>query len=192
MKSTFLFTLVFALFATVSFAQIQNTYIKTNINHKTFNQKFNYGKANLKNIVPNEPICPDLKAAGIHFRLVQKFTQFRGNVKITGTVKNISSTNFRSSNQGAVMLYEIVPGATPRVVASRSISNLDAGRSISVSYTRHWNISSPAEGEFPPSYRVCVIYDPDIALDSNKLNDDCNSRNNCAERSGVAIAKLFR
>lgn len=192
MKTTFLFTFIFAMFATVSFSQIQTANSKTYLSKTNINQKYNFSKTtNIKNTIPLGPICTDL-SANVKFKIIQRHDRFRANVKITGVVKNISRTNFRSSAQAMIQLYEIVPGAAPRLVASRTISNLDAGRSASVSYRRHWNISSPAEGEFPPTYRACIVYDPDIALDNNRFNDDCKSRNNCASRSGTEISRLFR
>ena len=46
--------------------------------------------------------------------------------------------------------------------------------------------------EFPYSYRVSIGYDPDIFIDSNPNNDDCNMGNNSAEFGGMAINDLLR
>ena len=61
-----------------------------------------------------------------------------------------------------------------------------------MTFTRAWNSSSPAEGEFPPTYTLSIAYDPDIRMDSNPDNDDVNERNNRTEKSGTPINDLFR
>ncbi|MCP5051845.1 MAG: hypothetical protein GY940_32055 [bacterium] len=146
-------------------------------------------------VKPLKPIktCPDPAATAIRFSIVSRTTQFRGRVRITGTVKNISSKAFRSAhNQGSVHLYEVPLGGSPVFRAKKDFANLAAGATIEVSYERNWNSSSPSEGEFPPNYRVQIVYDPDITLDGNKDNDDCSNANNRKERSGTGINSLFR
>ena len=61
-----------------------------------------------------------------------------------------------------------------------------------MSYEREWNSSSPTEGEFPPDYIVKISYDPDILIDGNPDNDDCNPGNNEVTRSGAGINTLLR
>lgn len=45
--------------------------------------------------------------------------------------------------------------------------------------------------EFPPTYTLLISYDPDIYLDANKNNDDCNRNNNKKELTGAEINRLW-
>lgn len=65
-------------------------------------------------------------------------------------------------------------------------------QAVTVMFERPWNISSPAEGEFPPSYMLEIGYDPDIRIDGNPNNDDCRLGNNRLERSGAEVRAPFR
>ncbi|MBU0485996.1 MAG: hypothetical protein KKB30_15945 [Proteobacteria bacterium] len=137
--------------------------------------------------------CPDPAAYAIDFRIVNRGSQFAGTVEIMGTVKNVGTASYESgANQQMAQLYEAPLGGAGRLVASQSFQNLTAGQTVTVSYTRQWNASSPSEGEFPPNYKLLVVYDPDISMDGNAKNDDCNGVNNQKERSGADINALFR
>ncbi|ACI21234.1 MULTISPECIES: hypothetical protein [Thermodesulfovibrio] len=151
-------------------------------------------KDKLKQIKPiPPPKCPDPAVQRIDFTVVSKTSQFSGKVRITGVVKNMGVEPYISGpNQQAVYLYEIPMGGKANLVATKKFQNLNPGQEITVSYERNWNASSPSEGEFPPSYRVVIAYDPDIRMDSNPKNDDCNMNNNQKERSGTEINALFR
>lgn len=129
--------------------------------------------------------CPDPAAHRIDFRLLSKTSPFAGRVMITGVVKNLGGPYETRPNQQQMLLYE-----DNRMVASAPFSNLASGQEVSVSFQRNWNRSSPAEGEFPPTYKLIISYDPDITLDGNKQNDDCGN-NNTKTRSGVDINRLF-
>lgn len=157
-----------------------------------YNTKITKVQPKIRTWNPNQfqyrPNCPDLAGSAINFQMVRKYNNFNGLVKITGIVKNIGSQHFSSSaNQMTVALYEISPGGSSRMVARQSFSSVPAGRTVQVSWNRRWYTGN----EFPPSYKVCVIYDPDIKLDGNKANDDCNSSNNCKQRAGGDINRLF-
>lgn len=191
--------LIFALILTgivTSFAQV-GSYSSTKFNTTKVKPTPKYTiptAQNIKNFrkAIARPNCADPMAADIKFQIVRRDNQFRGRVRISGTVTNNGLKNFQSGrNQQSIILYEIVPGARPREVARRNFINLAAGQSINVSFVRNWNISSPAEGEFPPSYRVCLTYDPDIYIDGNDNNNDCNQRNNCKTENGSQISRLF-
>ncbi len=135
----------------------------------------------------------DLEATSITFS-VEKEDQFSGTATITGTVTNIGTANYESGEgQQALYLYEKNLGASApgTLVNQMNFVNLDAGASIEVTYTRDWNSSSPAEGEFAPDYILRLSYDPDIFIDGNTNNDDSNLNNNSIEESGIAINNLF-
>lgn len=150
----------------------------------------------LKVPLPVIPLCAiDPAATAVDFAVVARSatSRFEGRVRITGKVKNVGRSAFEShAGQQAVQLWETAPGARPRLVASVPFVNLAPNQEISVSFDRTWNSSSPAEGEFAPSYKVMLSYDPDIFIDGNTKNDDCNSRNNVKERSGVDINAMLR
>lgn len=139
------------------------------------------------------PKCPDPAVEKIDFTIISKTSQFVGKIRITGVVKNVGLAPYISGpNQQAVHFYEVPIGGTARLVAQKKFQNLNPGQQVIVTYERNWHASSPAEGEFPSSYKVIIVYDPDIRLDSNPKNDDCNINNNQKERSGADINALFR
>jgi len=136
---------------------------------------------------------PDPAAYRINFKIIQRYSRFRGRVRISGIVKNIGMQAFHSDpRQASVCLYEFVLGMRGRVVARRSLEDLAPNTTISLVYYRNWDSSSPAEGEFPPNYVLLIAYDPDILSDGNPQNDDCNYKNNQLERSGSDINDLLR
>lgn len=131
--------------------------------------------------------CPDLAAVDIRFQKISGGAH-SGNVRITGVIKNVGKQNFVSNpRQMYVLLYEVSLTGRARVLARRSVGNIPAGRTFSLSFVKNWY----AGNEFPPNYKLCISYDPDIKLDSNPKNDDCNSANNCKTRPGTDIHKLF-
>lgn len=140
--------------------------------------------------------CPDPAAYEIQFQVVRRdpSSRFKGRVRITGIVKNIGSKAFIAGlNQAKAYLYEMPPGSSSgSVKAQREIRNLAPGATMALVYERDWNSSSPAEGEFPPSYRLQILLDPDIYMDASKDNDDCTQDNNKKDRSGTDINGMLR
>lgn len=139
--------------------------------------------------------CIDPAAVEIRFDIVRRDSQFAGRVRINGVVKNIGNKTFQSGpNQAAAYLYQLPPGATSggTLVAQQPFTYLAVGDAINVSWERDWNSSSPNEGEFPNSYRLIIVYDPDIYMDANKDNDDCNGNNNQIDRSGTEINDMLK
>ncbi|NHF61447.1 hypothetical protein FK220_018990 [Flavobacteriaceae bacterium TP-CH-4] len=137
----------------------------------------------------------DLAVETISFSVV-KTSDFVGVATITGSIKNIADNFVSGTGQQKVYLYERSLG-TPtdqpgNLVAERSFTNLAAGETLEVSFSRAWNASSPAEGEFPPEYILYIGYDPDIYIDGNEHNDDTNTSNDELLESGMAINDLFR
>jgi len=133
----------------------------------------------------------DLAAEEISFS-VDKTSQFSGMATIKGTLTNIADDYISDQGQQTLFLYERQLGVNQgTIVAQKSFTNLASGDSVEVSFSRAWNASSPAEGEFPPEYTILISYDPDIFLDSNKNNDDINNTNNQLMKSGMDINDLF-
>ncbi len=136
----------------------------------------------------------DLEATSINFSII-KDDDFTGTATITGTVTNIGDANFNSSNgQQAIHLYQRNLGAPAPgdLVGTINFTTLAAGETLTIDYSRPWNSSSPAEGEFPPDYQIVIDYDPDIFIDGNNNNDDENLTNNDLTVSGSEINDLFR
>ena len=132
--------------------------------------------------------CPvDPAVVSLDFRIASRTSTYRGTVVITGVVRNLGSQAYiTGAGQQAVYLYE-----DRRLVATRPFANLASGAAVSIAYARSWDASSPAEGEFPPTYKAVIGYDPDIYIDGNPQNDDCSQLNNQLSRSGSAINALF-
>ena len=136
----------------------------------------------------------DLEATSITFS-IEKETEFTGTATITGTITNIGTANYESEDgKQSLLLYEKQLGTSGSgtLVNQINFTNLAAGASTQITYTRDWNSSSSAEGEFAPDYILTISYDPDILLDGNNNNDDNNLSNNSIEESGYAINDLFR
>lgn len=148
---------------------------------------------NLIALVLQALTCPDLAAQKLDFTIVSKSRPFAGRVRILGTVKNVGLGAYKSqADQQVALLLETNPGGAPRLVAHQPFHDLTPGAEVNLHYEREWDASSPAEGEFPPDYRLMIAYDPDILLDSNTRNDDCRGTNNWIERNGSDINALFR
>jgi hypothetical protein len=136
--------------------------------------------------------CPDPAAYEIKFSIVRKLGPFRARVRVTGVIKNVRNKAFQSGpNQAKAYLYQVPAGASSGpAVAQREIRNLRPGATINLVFERDWYSSSPSEGEFPPKYVLQILYDPDIYMDANKNNDDCNRNNNRKERSGADFNRM--
>ncbi len=144
-------------------------------------------KQGLKRRLPRR-VCPDPAAYRLTFRIVSRTSRTRGRVEIAGVVKNVGRGAYvtRAGQQG-IQLWE-----GRRMVRNLDFRNLTPGQSKTVRYRRNWNSASPGEGEFPPTYKLWIIYDPDITKDGNRSNDDCRGSNNRIQRSGQGINVMLR
>jgi hypothetical protein len=137
--------------------------------------------------------CPDPAVTSLEAMIVSRKTPFSGQVKITAEVKNLGTVAYESAKgQQSIQLYESPMGGRAKLVKQRGFLNLGPGETLKLSYTRAWNASSPNEGEFPPNYYAIISYDPDIRMDGNTRNDDCNLNNNRKEFNGSEINTMFR
>lgn len=192
MKNLSLIIALFFAFTTTTFAQVSKLRVQPNLTTIKTNKIPRTQNFQQLNTATLKSPCPDPAAAAINFSIVRRYDQFRASVKIEGVVTNQGAQYATGRGQQMIVLYEIIPGHRPVEKARRAFGGLAPRQSVAISFVRHWNISSPAEGEFPPTYKVCIVYDPDITLDGNPRNDDCNSGNNCKSRNGLAISELFR
>ncbi len=140
-------------------------------------------------ILRPRPRCSvDPAVTSIDFSIVRRYTQFTGLVRITVVVKNLGISNYVSgANQQGILLYS---GTT--LLKSQPFGNLAPGQTATLTFDTNWNSSSPAEGEFPPTFKGLIVYDPDITLDGNAQNDDCSSLNNQKSRSGADVNGMLR
>jgi hypothetical protein len=127
---------------------------------------------------------PDPRATAINYELVSTTSSTSGTVRIIGVVTNRGTMDFVSGvGQQAVQLYQ-----GGELVASQDFTTLAVNESVQVTYERLWSTTD----EFrPPSFTVLIAYDPDIFLDGNPQNDDCNLNNNDFARGTAALDMLF-
>lgn len=125
----------------------------------------------------------------IDYTLLEQTSTTTGRVEIKGIVDNYGSQAFMSGEgQQAAQLWEVDAGGQSKMVSSVEFQNLALNETVEVTYERDWSTAD----EFPPqSYRLLLSYDPDILLDGNPNNDDCNPNNNTRTRSTSGIGALF-
>lgn len=129
----------------------------------------------------------DLSASRINFTIIKCRDRSNAFVVVDGVVKNTGGLAYSTgANQQSALLYED-NGGRLQLVASKSFQNLAPGAEVKISYTRPWNRSSPAEGEFPPKYVLVIGFDPDIYIDGNDNNDDSNYSNNRFTKSAAEV-----
>lgn len=126
--------------------------------------------------------CPDPIAQEISFRLARRYNETVGMVHVVGTVRNNGGDYRSGRNQQLIQLLE-----DGQVIEQRPFTNLGSGESISVSRYIQWHTTN----EFPPTYKIAIVYAPDISVDGNMANDDCRLTNNTRQRSGQDINNLF-
>lgn len=126
--------------------------------------------------------CPDPTAHEISFRLARRYNDTRALVHVVGTFRNGGGDYRSGRNQQLVQLLE-----NGRVVEERPFANLASGESLSLSKYVQWDRTN----EFPPTYKIAIVYAPDISVDGNTANDDCRLNNNTRQRSGQDINDLF-
>jgi hypothetical protein len=133
---------------------------------------------------------PDLSAGRPIISKSVDMARKKGILNITGKITNIGKQDFVSNpNQASANIIVYNPGFTgPNAytyVKKVPISRLNKGQSITlrgryeISGFIEWNHRNPRTGECQAEVEVIVsvAYDPDIRMDSNPRNDDCNSKN---------------
>ncbi len=120
--------------------------------------------------------CPDLVIQGLHVVNMQ-YNNGQYVFGVAGVVRNIGSANYVSRpNQQSVRFSGV--GA----VHSLRFGNVPRGGSI-----RTGAVFSVPGGEFTPDITATLSFDPDIRMDKNTGNDECNTRNNKAVLSRSVI-----
>ncbi len=104
---------------------------------------------------------------------VEVLSHISGRMRVTGTIRNRGNADFESGkNQAGVHLYrDGIP------IASQTFESLKAGETLSVSH----EFTGPG-GDIPPTFKLMIMYDPDIFIDGNPNNDDAVATNNVLSR----------
>ncbi len=127
-----------------------------------------------------ETTDPNPAVDRIDFEVLESFPPM---IRITGVVENKGGGTFDSSaGQQSVQLYQ-----DTTLLETQEFEDLAAGATVSVTHVISWNTSN----EFPPTFRVIIVYDPDISIDGNDNNDDCATSDNVMEKTGSEINDLF-
>ena len=147
-------------------------------------------------VVPQLPPaapCPDPAVVKLAPRITHRDNQWSGTVEIYGVARNLGRGSYHPGRRHQELrLTEQVPGGTARVVASRRFADLAPGQRVTIQFRRHWNSASPAEGEFPPTYTLAIVYNPAISKGARGANRDCRLDNNEKTMNGSQINRLFR
>ncbi len=107
------------------------------------------------------------------------------NFVIQGQVKNIGGADYVSRrNQQSLYLHTL---GSPRRITEWHFSRMNRGQVMNV----HVPVRHATGGEFTPSYELALDFDPDILIDGNPANDDCNIRNNQATLSNTTLNHAF-
>ncbi|MEZ5715113.1 MAG: hypothetical protein R3D85_08050 [Paracoccaceae bacterium] len=116
--------------------------------------------------------APDiLRRSCVDLAVFASKTRVGDRVRITYGVRNVSTANYVSGANQQAIVISTYGGA----VGTGRFTNLAAGQS------RSWSVDVPLAFEFPNTYQVYYSYDPDLYIDGNTANDDCNRANNQRE-----------
>ncbi len=141
---------------------------------------------------------PDLVAESIEFEWEPNpGSQFAGVATITGTVRNIGEDFISREGLQRIVISEFHgdyynSNTVLNKVAKLNFTQLGPNETLTITYTRNWNSSSAAEGEFPPSYALQIGYDVDIGSDDIPTNNDIDRSNDILIRHGREINDLIR
>ena len=123
-------------------------------------------------VSPADDGCRDPQASGLTVSGISRNADGTWQFSLRGTVTNGGDAAFESRpNQQSAGLYE---GSERRAVAH--FTNLRPGQRVNTAFTRitRWYTGQ----EFHSGFQLRVDYDPDIFIDGNPRNDDCQLRNN--------------
>ena len=120
--------------------------------------------------------CPDLVIQGLHVINMQ-YNNGQYAFGVAGVVRNIGSADYVSrSNQQSVVFSGVGPAR------SLPFGNVRKGGSVQTGA-----VFRVPGGEFTPDITATLSFDPDIRMDKNTGNDECNTRNNKATLSRLVI-----
>jgi len=142
----------------------------------------------LKAPIPAARECRDPAAQSLTFQVLSRDRDpTKGRVRLTGTIRNLGTVAFVSDpRQVIVSLEQQIPGERrASTLVQRNISNLAAGANLTLVHDLAWDTAL----EFPATFTLRLSYDPDIYIDANTQNDDCNQNNNTQSLGGEQITR---
>jgi hypothetical protein len=144
----------------------------------------------LKPGVPPRAGCPD-PAVTLRVGWPGRNADGTYTFRLLASIVNQGSVPFRSQRrQTHITLNEGPRVLLSEVWASPALNTVDlapgAGASA-VALVANWNSRS----EFLADFTAQISYDPDIRMDSNPENDDCNASNNIARLSVAEVRRIL-
>ena len=136
-------------------------------------------------VSPADDGCRDPQATDLTVSGISRNGDGTWQFSLRGTVTNGGDAAFESRpNQQSAGLYE---GSNRRAVAH--FTNLRPGQRVNTAFTRitRWYTGQ----EFHSGFQLRVDYDPDIFIDGNLRNDDCQLRNNTRVLSAAEIDAIL-
>jgi archaellum component FlaG (FlaF/FlaG flagellin family) len=132
-------------------------------------------------------------AADIQIQIISKANDYSGRIRVIGIVKNVGKQAYQSKpNQQTLYLYmtDAAGNNITKTLGQKSNFTLvKPGQALSlITYVMDWNTSQ----EFGPGFKASIVFDPDIAADGNKANDDQYAPNNLKSLSNDAVNHLFK
>lgn len=129
--------------------------------------------------------CPNPAIVELQVGIIRKDprNRFQGTIQLKAVLKNIGTANYVSrSNQQSVQIHQ-----GRRLLKNERFGNLRKGEVKIIAVQMPWN----AAGEFQQNLKASIVYDPDIRMDGNKQNDDCNMRDNTKTIAPARVNRLF-
>lgn len=126
--------------------------------------------------------CPDLVIQGLHVVNVQ-YNNGQYAFGVAGVVRNVGSADYvsRPNQQSVNFSGAGLPARSLRFGNVRRGGSIQTGAVFRV-----------PGGEFTPDITAMLSFDPDIKMDKNTGNDECNTRNNKAVLSRSVINQAIR
>lgn len=134
--------------------------------------------------------CPDPAVDSVTITNITRRSAGVYDFTVSAVVRNVGYADYSSgAQQQSVQIYRKPQGASSSLVHTQAFQNLRRGATVTARYrVTNWGTST----EFPPDFLVLIAYDPDIALDGNVANDDCQSGNNRRSITGAQINRQIQ
>lgn len=129
--------------------------------------------------------CIDPAIAEFQVGIIQRdpANRFAGRVQFKAVLKNVGNQDFVTGpNQQAVQIHS---GRT--LLKNEAFGNLRVGEVKIIAVIVPWNAAT----EFQEPVTARIVYDPDIFIDGNTRNDDCNRSNNSKSIQPEQVNRLF-
>ena len=109
--------------------------------------------------------------------------RFQGTIQAKAVLNNRGNADYVTNpNQQSVQIH-----LGRRLLKNERFGNLRKGETKIIAVQLPWN----AAGEFQENLTARIVYDPDIRMDGNPRNDDCNMRDNSKTVTPAQVNRLF-